>query len=318
MNEVAEQFRMAILAALGHAPKVIVFGKLQRFATSSRRGDSSGWCKLFDDGRGGVFGDWRKGISETWTACDRRSMTRSERAELARHVDHALAERERVKCAQLATNAERIARLQAACRPLVPGDPVTLYLKRRGFAGVWPLPACLRYHPALPYWHDGEGIGTFPVMVAPLTAPDGSIVALHRTYLTQSGLKADVPSVKKLTMTSGPLAGACIRLHDAKDGVIGIAEGIETALAAWLASGVPTVAAYSATNLAAWQWPAGVRRIVIFADHDPAGAVAADKLRQRARAAGLQCSVMTPSEPGADWADVWAQRGAVTVEEAGA
>ena len=139
-------------------------------------------------------------------------------------------------------------------------------------------------------------------------------MALHRTYLTADGRKADVPTVKKLTPATGPLAGACIPLFKPLRGCIGIAEGIETVLASWCASSVPTVAAYCAGNLAAWQWPPSVQRLVIFADNDPAGADAADKLRRRARAAGLFVNVIAPTESGADWADVWtahvAERGA--------
>lgn len=316
MCEPIEAFRMAILAALGNAPDAIEPGKLHRFSTNGKRGDTSGWCKGFADLRGGVFGDFRAGISETWSAADRRSMTPSQRAALARQVMQATAEREREQRAQWAVNAGCIADLRREGSPLVPGDPATLYLKRRGFGGVWPLPECLRFHPKLDYWHDGEKLGTYPAMVAPLTTNDGRMVALHRTYLTRDGRKADVPTVRKLTAASGPLAGSCISLFRPANGTLGIAEGIETALAAWLASGVPTVAAYSAGNLAAWRWPAGVRRIVIFADADEAGRNAAEKLRQRVRAAGLSVNVMTPSEPGSDWCDVWAQRGAVTVESA--
>jgi putative DNA primase/helicase len=241
-------------------------------------------------------------------------MTRTQRAELARQVMAATAEREAQQREQWAANAARIARLWSECRPLVPGDAVTLYLKRRGFGGVWPLPECLRMHRALPYWHEGEKTGTFPAIVAPLVAPDGRTVALHRTYLHKDGRKAEVPTVRKLTGAAGPLAGACIPLFKPAHGCIGIAEGIETALAAWCASGVPTVAAYSAGNLAAWRWPAGVQRLVTFADHDRAGMEAAETLQARAIRAGLQASVMTPSDAGADWCDVWADRGAVPVE----
>jgi DNA primase len=60
--------------------------------------------------------------------------------------------------------------------------------------------------------------------------------------------------------------------------------------------------------LAAWRWPAHVRRVVIFADHDPAGIEAAAKLAQRVRDAGLRCDTLTPTDDGADWADVWAAR----------
>jgi phage/plasmid primase-like uncharacterized protein len=314
MCDPVQAFREAILNVLNHAPEVIEPDKFVRFATSERRGDDAGWCKLFADLRGGVFGCNRASIGETWQAERDRPMTREQRAELARQVAEATAERVRVQREQWAENATRIARLRAQCVPLVPGDPATLYLKRRGFGGVWPLPACLRLHRALPYWDGDQKIGDFPAMVAPLVSPSGQIVALHRTYLTADGRKADVPTVKKLTATAGLLAGACIPLHEPSRGVIGISEGIETALAAWLASSVPTVAAYSAGNLAAYRWPAGVQRLVIFADSDRAGREAADALRARAFAAWLHCSVMTPSDDGADWADVWEQRGAVAVK----
>jgi putative DNA primase/helicase len=69
MNEV-EQFAGAIRTAFGQAPRLeeVVPGKLVRFATSNKKGDEAGWCKLFDDGEGGVFGCWRSGVSETWQA----------------------------------------------------------------------------------------------------------------------------------------------------------------------------------------------------------------------------------------------------------
>ncbi|MDE2367536.1 MAG: toprim domain-containing protein [Burkholderiales bacterium] len=318
MSDPVQAFRAAILAALGHAPDDIEPGRFHRFGTSDRRGDDAGWCKLFDDLRGGVFGCYRQGISETWSAADRARLTRQQRADLTRQVAQAAAERERIQRQQWAENAQRIAKLWSECLPLVPGDPVTLYLKRRGFGGLWPLPECLRYHRAQPYWDGAEKLGTFPAMVAPLVAPDGRTVALHRTYLTTDGRKAGVPSPKKLTGATGPLAGACIPLQKPARGVIGIAEGIETAMAAWCASTVPTMAAYCAGNLAAWTWPTGVQRLVIFADHDKAGREAADTLRARALAANLRCDVLTPTTAGVDWCDVWAQRGPLAIDGAAA
>ena len=95
---------------------------------------------------------------------------------------------------------------------------------------------------------------------------------------------------------------------------IGIAEGIETALAAWCASGVPTVAAYCARALAGFQWPANLQRLVTFADNDKAGREAAATLRARALAARLRCDVLTPTDQGRDWADVWAASDAVLSE----
>ena len=310
MDDNAQAFRAAIVAVLGHAPeKPIEPDRFQRFSTNGRRGDSAGWCKLFADMRGGVFGCYRQDISEVWSAQDRRTMTTSERMALAGQVMAATQQREAEQRKQWGENAQRIDRLRAESRPLIPGDPVTLYLKGRGFGGVWPLPGVLRMHRALPYWDGETKLGTYPAMVAPLTSPEGKLVALHRTYLCADGRKADVPTVKKLTGTAGPLAGACIELHKPARGVIAIAEGIETALGGWCLSGLSVVAAYSAGNLAMWRWPAGVQRLVIFADHDKAGQEAAEKLRARAALARVRCEVLTPTEPGTDWADVWAAGG---------
>ena len=327
-------FRAVILRELGAAPKVIEPGRLQRFATRDRRGDDAGFCKLFDDLRGGVYGCNRQlpGQVLTWSGIDRDRLTPTERATVARQVEQARRDRAEAQRQQWQTNAGRIATLLGQCQAVASdgsgADPVTLYLRQRlALIDGEPLqvPEVLRLHLALPYRDGGATAGTWPAMVARLSAPDGRLLALHRTWLKPEGRKAPTPGpVKKLTPTAGPLAGACIRLGwlgagaagDPQAGpVIGIAEGIETALAARCASGVPTVAAYSAGALAAWQWPPSLRRLVIFADADPAGAEAADKLRQRARASGLTVNVMTPITPGADWCDVWAQRGAAGAVE---
>ena len=148
MRDAMQAFREAILAALGHAPEVIEPGRFHRFATSDRRADDAGWCKLFDDLRGGAFGCYRQGVGEAWSVADRATMTREQRAELARQVMAATAERETQQRQRWADEAKRIAQVWAQCVPLVPGDPVTLYLKRRGFGGVWPLPELLRLHRA--------------------------------------------------------------------------------------------------------------------------------------------------------------------------
>lgn len=100
------------------------------------------------------------------------------------------------------------------------------------------------------------------------------------------------------------LMSACIPLHAPERGVIGIAEGIETAQAAHLASGLPTVAASCASNLATYIWPPATRRIVVFADASLVGTAAAHTLKARAVRAGLDVKVLTPSAPGMDWYDV--------------
>lgn len=310
MTDPREAFRAAILRDLGAAPDHIEPGDFERFPTSGRRGDDAGFCKLFDDQQGGVYGCHRQFPRQvfTWTGSDRSGMTPTQRAALARQIEQATRERLQAQRQQWQRNAARLAALWAQCVSPAPGGPVAAYLARRLRCAV-PTPACVREHPALPYRVDGVTVGTWPAMVARLESPAGELLALHRTWLTPDGRKAPTPgAVKKLTPTAGPTDGACIPLAAPAHGRLGIAEGIETALAARCGSGVPTVAAYSAGALAAWRWPRALRRLDVFADADPAGADAAVRLARRAQAAGLAVHIHTPTEPGTDWCDVWAQR----------
>jgi putative DNA primase/helicase len=303
----------AMSAALGPdaiLPDHIEPGRWHRFSTNGKRSDSAGWCWLFPNRQAAVFGCHRGGVSEVWTARSRDATTPAQRAALREQVLQAQAERAAEQRQRWAVNAQRIGALWAQCETPTVGDPLTLYLQRRGMVDLWPLPSCLRLHRGLTYWHEGAPLGVFPAMVAPIVAPGGQVVALHRTYLTRDGHKADVPTVKKLTLAAGPLAGACVPLYRPSAGRIGIAEGIETALAAHCAAAVPTVAAYCADNLARWRWPADVRRLLVFVDADEAGHRAGDELVARAVRAGLQAQALAPSVPGADWADVWAAAGA--------
>ena len=299
-------FHDHILSTLGHAPDHIEPGVLHRFSTNGKRSDTSGWCKLFEDGKGGVFGDFRAGISSSWSSVDRRLMTPAERAAFARQVAQAAHEREVQRNERHKANAHFISGLLAATVEVTAGDPVARYFANRGLAGVWNFAPCIRLHPGLSYSHEGERLGVFPTMVAPLQAPDGKTVALHRTYLTPTGRKADVPTVKKLTPAAGTLKGAAIRLQPPRDGVLGVAEGIETALAASMVSALPVWSTYCANGIETFNWPPFIRRLVIFSDADDAGRSAAESLRQRAVKARLSVSVMTPRTEGLDWLDVYA------------
>lgn len=309
MSDPTDTFRAVVLAALGNAPEHITPGEFHRFSTNGRSSNRDGWCKLFADGYGGAFGCMRQGYTESWSSRAHRFTSPTDRLMQAQRIAQARQEQAENQRQQWAQAGERNARLWAACRPLVPGDAAALYLRHRLKVGVLQAPAALRFHPGLDYWHDGQNIGTFPALVAAITSPAGELVALHRTYLSRDGRKADVPTVKKLTRASGPVLGGCIRLAEPTEaGLIGVAEGIETALAASIAGRLPVVAAYSCGALAAWQWPEGTQTLAICADADDAGQKAARELGQRALAAGLKVHVATPSVPGLDWCDLLASR----------
>lgn len=300
MNEAKTtgDFLSTIMATLGHAPQQLTPGKFHRFGTRK-----AAWAKLFTDCMGGVFGDYRQGISSHWSARDHQ--TPAELANMRRQIQLAARERDAAQRIQWARNEASNAALWAAAQPT--GDAVHSYLAARGL-GQWQIPTVIRQHPGLDYWHtddDGElhKLGTFPAMLAPIVSTTGKLLAVHRTYLGD-GKKADVPTPKKLTAAAGLLNGACIPLASLRGGVIGVAEGIETAAAASLGSGLAVVAAYCANAMAGYQWPRNTERLVIFADSDNAGQKAAASLAQRASQSGLDTKTLTPSKPGSDWLDV--------------
>ena len=86
----------------------------------------------------------------------------------------------------------------------------------------------------------------------------------------------------------GSVTGGLVRLAPiGDDGHLGIAEGIETALAARMIFGIPTWAALSADGLRRWLWPQDVKRVTIFADAGDAGMQAAATLADRLNAADI-------------------------------
>lgn len=191
-------------------------------------------------------------------------------------------------------------RIWHASNNVVVGDPVHEYLLRR--TGLSEIPSCLRFHPDLVYRHDDGSLTRHPAMVARVTGPDGDGVAIHRTYLTTGGAKANVPTVKKVV---GSLpASSAVRLF-AAGRTLGIAEGIESALSASWLFRVPAWAAISAGGLDRWTPPACTNRVIVFGDNDVngVGQAAAWNLAKRLIASGIKTEVRIPQIPNTDWND---------------
>ncbi|WP_301101088.1 toprim domain-containing protein [Propionivibrio sp.] len=204
---------------------------------------------------------------------------------------------------QLQTDVEKIEscrRIWGESKVVVAGDPVSRYLARR--TGINVVPACVRFHPALSYRHDDGSATRHPAMIAKVQDADGNGVAIHRTYLTNDGQKASVPTVKKVVGTLP--ASSAVRLAPASS-TIGIAEGIETALSASVRFSVPVWSCISAGGMEKWAPPTGTERVIVFGDNDLSGTgqAAAWILAKRLIASGLAVEVKIPNEPGTDWAD---------------
>ncbi|NUY33273.1 hypothetical protein F0160_22575 [Paraburkholderia sp. JPY303] len=183
-------------------------------------------------------------------------------------------------------------------KPVTKGDPVWTYLVNR--AGITEVPSSIRFHPNLRY----DAQQSFPAMLGVVTMPDGKATTMHRTWLDGKGGKAPVDEPKKVM--PGTIKGGCIRLAPLEP-CIGIAEGIETALAANRIFGVPTWAAISAQGMQQWEPPTGVETVVIYADNDAnfAGQSAGYALAHKLSMRGIKVEIPPlPMPAGTDWADV--------------
>lgn len=202
-----------------------------------------------------------------------------------------------------AAKVEALRTVWKASRPVELGDVVDAYLRRRG-VGLSVYPACLRTCQRLEYREGGQVVGRYPAMLALVSAADGSPATVHRTWLAHDGSgKAPIAQPRKLMPGSVPRGGA-IRLAELGP-VLGIAEGIETALGAATRFGVPCWSAINSTLLQGWAPPDGATEVIVFGDSDPAfgGQAAAFGLAHRIATSPKPrpVKVEIPPRLGEDW-----------------
>lgn len=201
----------------------------------------------------------------------------------------------------------RCRKVLSLCKRVRKGDVVDRYLAARGI-DMTDYPATLATAEALPY----DAHASHPAMVAVITAPCGENVSLHRTFLQGTG---KLPADDCRKVMPGKIAkGSAVRLFPlgTADDVLGVAEGIETALSASALFGIPVWAVLNTSMMRTFQPPAGIREVAIMSDNDVngAGQAADDALRQRLSATHA-VTVHLPPTVGTDWNDeLLIQRGA--------
>lgn len=195
-------------------------------------------------------------------------------------------------------------RLWDRSRPIREGDAAWLYFRKRGIRMSAGFPPVLRLSPPIPYNSGDDRL--FPALLAKVVGSAGDrAVNVHRTYLTPAGDKAPVDPVRKMMPGQIP-AGSAVRLGRIGR-ILGLAEGVETALSAKILFGVPVWSAINADRLERFVIPRGVEELVIFGDNDLnfAGQLAAYRLANRAVIHDkIQTRVEIPADPGQDWNDV--------------
>jgi len=174
------------------------------------------------------------------------------------------------------------------------GSPVGMYLNDRV--------GCLWASNAI---REGMSIRHNPVMVCKVVDHTGErAVNLHLTFLTEDGKKADITPAKKVMPGKLP-PGCAIRLGPVAP-MMGVAEGIETAISASIMHGIPVWACVNGILLSQWIPPQGVEKVVVFGDND-ANYTGQSKAYQLANRLEVQykrrVTVKIPPVVGEDWND---------------
>ena len=137
-------------------------------------------------------------------------------------------------------------------------------------------------------------------------------ICIHRTYLeTTLPRKAAIAEPKKFMPGTEPLAGSAIRLFQPGVGeypndILGIAEGIETAISATQLFKVATWAVGNTALMEKWLPPEDMKQVIIFADNDSGfgGQKSAMILANRLQKMHILVIVKIPEKADTDYNDV--------------
>ncbi|KLV03537.1 hypothetical protein ABT56_19100 [Photobacterium aquae] len=208
-------------------------------------------------------------------------------------------------------------------------DLLVKYLRKRGIAltqlELIELGKNIRFHPNMAYQHEGVIFGYFPCMIA-VVKKNGKGVSLHRTYLDHDGNKLDVSkwpykkephNAKKIMYTciDEKIGGSTIKLFNNGGTTLNIAEGIETALSVYRATGENIESGISSTWLLSFNPQPHIRVLNYWADNDINGVginnamKLAERLMEIRKDLYVQIFVPTANNRDRDWNDVLRETG---------
>ena len=155
----------------------------------------------------------------------------------------------------------------------IDGTPAEAYLRGRGIdPDALPTQAPSRWPETLRWCADADGYGNGALVVAVNDGHNGLVRAVQRIFVHPDGTPQRDDKGKR-KRARGPLKGNAARLSCPihPEHWWGLAEGVETALAARQITGVSTWAAISASNMKNVTPPHWARHALIFADNDENG-----------------------------------------------
>lgn len=292
-----EEFRVA-MSATGLTPpaQIIPDGKIHRFSTTGRSGDKAGWCVFYGDHpAAGAFGDWRSGVSETWSASSSNTLTPEDRQAHQQRLDLLRQQREEEEARGHEEAAAWAAEIWENSQPAPADHP---YLLRK-----------LAHVNHLRVYRGDLSIGG--------SCMDGALVlSLHDAGGKLCSLEFICADGTKRFLPGGRKRGCYSLLGEITDTVC-LVEGYATGSSVHQATGYPVVIAFDAGNLKPVAEEIHSKhpstQIIVCGDND-VSETGQKKAREAAQAVGGM--VVIPDAPGSDWNDVHQRYGLEAVRTA--
>lgn len=157
--------------------------------------------------------------------------------------------------------------------------------------------------PKMKYYEGRKLEGEFCSLISPFKAVSGELITYHVTYI-KNGQKAHVNAPKKVLTPLSDMSGGCLRICGQFE-TMGLAEGVETALAVMRDFKLPCWASSTAGMMEKFAPPEGVRKLIIFGDNDAnyAGQKSAYIIANKLSLQGYEIEVRLPEIVG-DFADL--------------
>ena len=211
-----------------------------------------------------------------------------DRAELERQRERRRQQRE-LAGREEAAKQHRVLDIWQSGQPIA-GTRAEIYLRGRGIDPNTLLTEPAGWPETLAYSSDAsteiDGRSRPALIVAVNDARTGLVRGLQRIFLNPNGSPVLIKKgdkLKKVKLSLGSIKGNAAQFSSwpDPDGRWGIAEGLETALAATQLFGFPVWSAISSGNMPNIAPPSWCRYVTIFADHDDGGLIAAADARAR-------------------------------------
>ena len=177
------------------------------------------------------------------------------------------------------------------------GTMVEAFLASRGIEQI---PSSIRFHPRAPLG-SGRNVIFRPAMIAAVRERR-QIVAVHRTFFARNAPKIADDLADSRLMLGRPRHGAVMLA--AATHILGLAEGLETALSAMTLLGIPVWATLGSERLHNIALPSGVKQLMLLPDNDRAGQLAVAKAIAAYECPGRIIQTIWPPMGMNDWNDV--------------